>query len=172
MDNPVLLFSVIAVVIVAAMLLPRWIRRWSRAAGERSEQRSGASRRTRILADLGTTVVIRASESAAREVVDEVVRRHPRQFTALADGSYGIRFVEADDGVARLVADPGGTRLQAERVREYLGMPKTSDFWNDFRAHVASEAAGRGISVADGPRLLYVRGEPEKDGAATWRAQA
>lgn len=172
MDNPGLPFAVIAAVILGAVLLPRWIRSSSKAAGERTAQRAADSRLIKILDELGTTPVIHAPEPVSREIVDRVVLQHPRKFTALPDGSYGIRFVEADDALVRLVDDPVGTRLQIERVREHLGMPTASGFWSDLRERVTSAAAAQGIAVADGTRARLVRRAPAADGSVTWEAPA
>lgn len=171
MDNPLVPFAVIAVVIVGAILLQRWIRSSSKAAAERSAQRTADSRLTKTLDELGATLVVHAPEAVVRGIVDRVVRQHPRKFTSLPDGAYGIRFVEADDAVVRLVGDPDGTRLQIERVREYLGAPKTSAFWQDLREHVASGASAQGVSATAGPTLHLARRAPAADGSVTWEAQ-
>lgn len=150
MDNPLLIIAIIVVVIVAAFLLPRWMRRSTDAAGSRTRRRLEDAERERILRELGATIVIQAPMPVAREIVDEVVDRMPRKFTTLADGGYGIRFLEEDDAIARLVETPDGARLQVERSREYLGMPKGAQFWSDLRAAVAAAAESRGITVAEG----------------------
>ncbi len=161
MDNAFVFVALIVMVIVLAMLLPRWIRRSTAKAGERADRSAAASRLEGILAELGSTVVIEASEPVVREIVDLVAAQQPRRFTVLGDGSYGIRFVEPDDAVARLVADGVGTRLQVDRCREYLGMPNTTEFWNDLRIRVAAASARQGLPTREGSRLSYLR----QDGA-------
>ncbi|WP_164234262.1 hypothetical protein [Microbacterium hydrocarbonoxydans] len=152
MDNPLIFFAIIIAIVIIAILMPRWIGRSTRAAGSRTGRRFEDRERERTLHELGTTIVIHAPASVAREIVDEVVRRQPRKFTVLGDRGYGIRFVEEDDAIARLAPDPDGTRLQIEQSREHLGMPKGARFWKDLRDRVASEAGAREISVAEGVR--------------------
>lgn len=157
MDNPLFFIALIVAVIVLAIFLPRWIRRSSRSAGERTEQRVTASRLEEILGELGSTVVLHAPEPVAREIIDGIVLQQPRKFTVLADGDYGIRFVEPDDSLVRLVEDPDGTRVQIERFREYLGKPQTTEFWADLRSRVASAASARGVATTAGPALRHRR---------------
>lgn len=157
MDNPLFFIVLIVAVIVLAIFLPRWVRRSSRSAGERAEQRVTASRLDEILGELGSTVVLHAPEPVAREIVDSVVLQQPRKFAVLADGGYGIRFVEPDDSLVRLVEDEDGTRVQVERFREYLGKPQTTEFWADLRSRVASAASARGVATAAGPALRHRR---------------
>ncbi|MEV4736325.1 MULTISPECIES: hypothetical protein [unclassified Microbacterium] len=156
MDNPLVIGAVIVIIIVVAMLAPRWIRRSSGSRGRRAGRRFEEDRVLEILEDLGATVVLHATPDSARSIVDDVVRRDPRRFTVLDDGSYGIRFLEPDDAVARLVGTPDGMRLQVERFGEHLGRPNTSAFWNVLRAAVLREATARGIgtTVPDAPQLF------------------
>lgn len=163
MDNPLVIGALIVVIIVAAMLAPRWIRRSSGSTGRRAGRRFEEDRLLEILDDLGATLVLHTSPDAARSIVDGVVRRDPRRFTALGDGVYGIRFLEPDDAVARLVPVPDGMRLQVERFGEHLGRPNTSGFWNDLRARVLEEAAGQGVAatVPEAPqRFDRLDGDP------------
>ena len=164
MDNPLIFIALIAAVIVLAIFLPRWVRRSTRSAGGRAEQRLVDSRLATILDGLGTTIVLHAPEGVAREIVDGVALAQPRKFTPLPDGSYGIRFVEPDDAVARLIDDPEGTRLQVIRFREYLGMPNTAEFWADLRAHVATAAGAQHVEVSSGPTLRHHR----DDATGSW----
>lgn len=163
MDNPLVIGAVIVLIIAAAMIAPRWIRRSSGSRGRRAGRRFEEDRLLEILDDLGTTVVLHAPADSARSVVDEVVRRDPRRFARLDDGSYGIRFLEPDDAVARLVPAPDGIRLQVERFGEHLGRPNTSAFWNEMRARTLEEAVSRGIatSVPDAPQPFdRIDGDP------------
>jgi len=161
-DNPLLFIVVIMVVLVIAVFLPRWIRKSSRSAGDRTSARYTERRRSEILDELARTVVVHASEAVVREIVDTVVLQQPRRFSALSDGGYGIRFVEPDDAVARLVGDPQGTRLQLGGFREYLGMPNTSESWAELLARVTAAAVGRGLTVHAGPAAAHRR-NPESE---------
>lgn len=165
MDNPVIFIALIGVIIVLAIFLPRWIRRSTLSAGDRAEKRIAESRLAPILDELGTTLSLRAPVQVAREIVDGAALQQPRKFTVLPDGAYGIRFVEPDDAVARLVEDADGTRLQVEGFREHLGMPNTSAFWADLRAAVATDAKARGIPVDAGPAVRHRR----DDTTGSWR---
>lgn len=162
MDNTLLFIVVIAAVLVIAVFLPRWIRRSSRSAGDRASQRYAERRRSEILEELARTVVVHAPEAVVREIVDAVVLQQPRRFSALSDGGYGIRFVEPDDAVARLVGDRQGTRLQLEGFREYLGMPNTSESWAELRTRVSGAADGRGLTAHAGPAAAHRR-NPESE---------
>ncbi len=167
MDSPLIYIAAIGVIIVLAILLPRWIRRSTGAAGGRAGQRHAAGRLTGILEELGTTLVLQTSEAAAKEIIDQVVREQPRKFTPLADGAYGIRFVEPDDAIVRVVDDESGTRLQVERIREYLGVPNTSEFWADLRSAVSAAARAQGVEVSPGPPLRHRR----DDATRSWIAE-
>lgn len=162
MDNALLFIVVIVAVLVLAVFLPRWIKKSSRSAGDRASQRYAERRRSEILDELAGTVVVHASEAVVREIVDTAVLQQPRRFSALSDGGYGIRFVEPDDAVARLVGDPQGTRLQLDGFREYLGMPNTSDSWTELRTRVSKAAVARGLTAHDGPPAAHRR-NPESE---------
>ncbi|WP_223587160.1 hypothetical protein [Microbacterium sp. OVT16B] len=166
MDSTLFFAIVIVGLVVLMFFLPGWIRRSSRSAGDRAGHKVATSQTERLLAELGTPLVIHAPATAAREIVDGVVLQQPRRFTPLDGGAYGIRFVEPDDAVVRLIDDPDGTRMQIEQTREHLGMPQNLEFWRDLRSRVASGAGAQDISVADGIRAEYSRdaGEP-----AVWR---
>ena len=164
MDNALIFIVLIIALIVLAVVLPRWIRRSTRTAGERTGRRDAESRIVEILDGLGATVVLHAPEPTAREIVDEIVRQQPRKFTALPDGGYGIRFIQPDDAVARLVEDPDGTRLQIEGFREYLGRPNTAEFWADLRSRVIASADARSIRGHPGPPLRHRR----EDSTGSW----
>lgn len=151
MDNPLLLFALVAVIVVIAMLLPRWIRRSSSSRGRRAGRRFEEDQLLEILDELGTTVDLAVGPEGARRLVDGVVERDPRKFTILGDGVYGVRFIETDDAIARLVPADVGVRLQIEEFREYLGRPNTAGFWRDLRAGVVAAAAELGIAHETSP---------------------
>jgi hypothetical protein len=163
-DNPLFFIALIVVLIVIAALLPRWIRRSTSSAGSRADQRLRTERLEGILRELGTTVVIHAPEAAAREIVDLAALQDPRKFSVLEGGDYGIRFIDADDAVARFTDDPSGTRLQVMQFREYMGMPNTSAFWMEFRSRVTAVAGSRGVDVSSGIQVNHRRA----DDSATW----
>lgn len=102
-------------------------------------------------------MVLHTSEATAREVVDGVVLQQPRKFTRLGGGGYGIRFIEPDDAIVRLVDDEDGTRLEVERVREHLGVPNTSEFWAELRSGVSAAAHARGIAISPGTPIHHRR---------------
>lgn len=164
MDNPLFFVVVIIAVIVLAIFLPRWVRRSSGSVGDRESRRIADSRLDETLRELGTTVVLRAPEGVTREIVDGIVLQEPRKFTVLSDGGYGIRFVEPDDSVVRLVGVDDGTRIQIERFREYLGMPKTTQFWAELRSHIAAAASARGIPIEEGSGI----GHHRDDATGSW----
>lgn len=163
MDNPLVIGTVIVAIVVVAMLAPRWIRRSSQSRGRVAGRRFEEDRVREILDDLGTTIVLHASPDTAQATVEHVVRDDPRRFTLLGGDAYGIRFLEPDDAVARLVPTADGMRLQVERFGEHLGRPNTSGFWNDLRARTRAEATARGIrtTTPDAPQLFdRVDGDP------------
>ncbi|WP_144876733.1 hypothetical protein [Microbacterium sp. 1.5R] len=146
MDSPILLFASVAVIIVLALLLPRWIRRSSEARGVLAGRRFEEEQLRSILDALGTTVELQTEPDTARRLVDAAAGQEPRKFTILGDGVYGIRFLEADDAIARLVPTARGARLQIVEFREYLGRPNTAGFWTDLRTAVTEAASARGIA--------------------------
>ena len=151
MDNPLIFIVLIAALIVLSIFLPRWVRRSTTSAGTREQRRVAESRRADALRDLGTILVLHAPETVVRELVDAIVWQRPREFTVLDDGSYGIRFVEPDDAVVRLVTDGATTRMRVERSREHLGMPQGASFWNELRSLVSARAAAKDIAVTTEP---------------------
>ncbi|OAN43254.1 hypothetical protein [Microbacterium sp. H83] len=158
MDSPLPYIAVIVVVIVLAMLLPRWIRRTSGSAAERETRRLAEPRTAAALETLGTTMVVHSGEPVVRELVDSIALQHPRAFTILPDGTYGVRFAEADDAIARLVEVDGGTRVEISRFREYAGMPNDWAFWTELLRRVQAGAEARGLATTAGPRLRFDRG--------------
>ena len=162
MDNALLFIVVIVAVLVLAVFLLRWITKSSRSAGDRASQRYTERRRSEILDELAGTVVVHAPEAVVREIVDVAVLQQPRRFSALSGGGYGIRFVEPDDAVVRLVDDTQGTRMQIEGFREYLGMPNTSDSWAELRTRVTEAAVARGLTAHDGAPVAHRR-DPETE---------
>ena len=159
MDSPALLvvIAVIVAVVVAAFFLPGWLRRSTRTTGERAGRAEARSRTGSVLEELGSTIVLHAPEREARDLVDGVVRQHPRMFTPLDDGGIGIRFVDHDDAVARLASTGDDTVLQVVRSRELMGAPKGTEFWGELRSRTSAAAARRGIAVTAGPRVTLVR---------------
>jgi hypothetical protein len=121
-----------------------------------------------ILADLGATLLVHASPTATAELLRVIVEERGRSFSLLPDGALGVRFVEPDDTVARLVPGSAGTLVRVETFREYLGFPQTAPLWRELRALVSAEAATRGIEVADGPVSLFERGPELDDRNARW----
>lgn len=162
MDNPVIYIALIVAVIIGAMFLSRALRRGVARSSSRYGRRTTDGRVNGILAELGATLVIHAPEPAAREIIDRVVLAQPRRFSVLDDGGYGIRFIEADDAVVRLVDDRAGTRMQVVRTTERLGMPQNLEFWNELRSRVTSGAEEQAISVTEGPHHGFARhdGDP------------
>ncbi|WP_136050868.1 hypothetical protein [Microbacterium sp. K36] len=162
------LFLVILGLIVGAAFLRGWVRRSASSAGERAGARYTAARMEEILADLGATLLVHASPTATAELLRVVVAERGRSFSLLPDGALGVRFVEPDDTVARLVPRSGGTLLRVETFREYLGFPQTAPLWRELRALAAAEAAIRGIEVGDGPVSVFERGPELDDRNARW----
>jgi hypothetical protein len=158
-DNPLIFVAVIVALIVLAMLLPRWVRGAAGAAGRKAQRRLADAQLAPILDELATTVVLHAPETTVREIVDGLVVQQPRRFAMLDGGRYGIRFVEPDDAVIRLVAEVEGTRMQVEGFREHLGRPNTAEAWADLRTRTASAARARGIEAHPGPPLSHRRGD-------------
>lgn len=167
MDNPLLLIALVAVIVVLAMVLPRWIRRSSGERGRRAGRRFEEDQLLAILDTLGTAVELGTDPQAAQRLVDGVVQREPRKFTILGDGVYGIRFVEPDDAIARLVPGPAGTRLRVEEFREYLGRPNTAGFWTDLRSGVVDAASHHGITYSTPPAPS--RFERSEEPGPIWR---
>ncbi|WP_067196975.1 hypothetical protein [Microbacterium sp. XT11] len=162
MDSPLLFAGIIIAVIVLALVLPRWTRGSSQRAAASTGRAISSSRTDEALAALGSSLLLHAPDTVAREIVDRVALQHPRMLTARGDGGYGIRFVEPDDAVARLVSTAQGTRLEVARTRELLGTPQNPEFWEQIKTHVASGAATQGVASSPGPQLHYARrdGDP------------
>lgn len=162
MDNPVIYVAIIVAVIAGAMFLSRALSRSVAKSGSRYGRRAADDRVNGILAELAATIVIHATATAARQIVDRAVLQEPRKFSLLDDGGYGIRFVDADDAVVRLVDDDEGTRMQVVRTTERLGMPQNLEFWRELRSRVTSGAEAQAISVVDGPQHSFARrdGDP------------
>ncbi|MFT4258372.1 hypothetical protein [Microbacterium sp.] len=159
MDSPFLLVSagMIVAVVVASFLLPGWIRRRTQRSGERSERTAAEAHTAAALDELAKTLSIDAPLATARELVEQVIVQHPRMFTVLGDDHFGIRFVHADDAVARLAPAAGGALLSVTRSREHLGAPKGAGFWTELLAHVSTAASSRGIRTSEGPAVRFER---------------
>lgn len=158
MDSPLLYIAVIIGVLVLAVLVPRWVRRSSGSAGEREARRLGDAGTAAARETLGTTLVVLAPPSVVREIADSVALQHPRAFTILPGGTYGIRFVEPEDAVARLIEIDEGTRVEVARFRDYAGMPNSWAFWTEFQDRVRSGAHARDLETVAGPLLAFERG--------------
>lgn len=158
----VVLAVVIVAVIVGAVLLGRAVRGGVARAGADYARRTAETKTGTILDALGRSLVLDAPYSLAREIVHRVSGEDPRLFTALGNGAYGIRFVEADDAVVRLVPDEAGTRMQVERSTERLGMPQSAPHWATLCARVTADAEAHGVAVSEGPAGGFHRigGEP------------
>lgn len=169
-DTPLylLLGLLIVALIIAGPLLKRWLNRRVSEAGDAAGNRFAAAQLVKTLGEFGTTLVIHAPEPLARQIVASATSNTLKDFAIRNDGGYGIRFVEPDDTIIRLVPDPEGTRMQVETFREYMGFPQTAPLWIDLRARVASAAGAREISVAEGAAVEYLRGELIDDRNARW----
>ena len=168
----VLLGLLIVALIIAGPLLTRRLNRRATAAGDRARRKFVATQLVKTLDELGTTIVIHAPEHLAREIVAAATDTKQKEFTVRDDGGYGIRFVEPDDTIIRLVADPEGTRMQVETFREYMGVPQSAPLWTDLRSRVAAGAGARQVAVTEGTRIEYLRGELIDDRNARWARDA
>jgi hypothetical protein len=173
-DNPtyLLLGIVVIVLLIGGPFLKAWARRSASTAGENAGRKFAASQLVKVLPVFGTTLVIHAPEETAREIVAEAAGTKPKEFSSRADGGYGIRFVEPDDTIVRLVPDSGGTRVQVETFREYMGFPQTVSSWTDLRERITATAASRGATVSDGPYVEYLRGALLDADNARWTLDA
>jgi hypothetical protein len=158
---------ILALIIGGPILKSRLGRRASED-GVRSGRRFASDKLDTALGELGTTLVIHAAEAGAREIVASAIAKKQREYVSRGDGTYGIRFVEPDDTVVRLVPVTDGCRMQIETFREYFGFPQTVQLWTDLRSRVASAAGARDVSVTEGTPARYVRGEPIDDRNARW----
>lgn len=168
----ILLGILVLVLIIGGPFIKRWANRKAAAAGENAGRKFAAKQLVNVLVEFGTTVVIHAPEDAAREIVAEAAGKKPKDFPERADGGFGIRFVEPDDTIVRLVPDPAGTRVQVETFREYMGFPQTVSFWQDLRTRISTAAAARGVTVSEGPHLEYLRGHLLDPKNARWALDA
>ena len=168
----VLLALLIVVLIVAGQLLRSRVSRQGTAAGDRAGRTFAAAQLVKTLDEFGTTLVIHAPEATARDIVASAADTKQKQFTVRGDGGYGIRFVEPDDTIIRLVSDPEGTRMQVETFREYMGVPQTAPLWTDLRSRVTTAAGARSVAVTEGARMEYLRGDLLDDRNARWARDA
>lgn len=172
-DTPlyILLGLLILALIIAWPLLKGRLNRRVSEAGDRAGKKYANAQLVKTLGEFGTTLVIHAPEPVAREIV--AAGAAAQKHVALRDdGTYGIRFVEPDDTIVRLVSDPDGTRMQVETFREYLGFPQTAPLWTELRSRVATAAGEREVSVAEGTAVAYVRGALIDDRNARWERNA
>ena len=168
----VLLGLLIVALIIAGPMLRSRLTRQVTAAGDRAGREFAAAQLVKTLDEFGTTLVIHAPAPLARDIVTIATDTKQKQFTVRSDGGYGIRFIEPDDTIIRLVHDADGTRLQVETFREYMGVPQTAPLWTDLRTRVASIAGARKVSVTEGERIEYLRGELIDDRNARWARDA
>lgn len=163
-----LLFGLlILAIIVGAAFLRAWLNRSTAAAGRRAGDRFARDQLDKALADFGRTLRIHAPAPEARELLT-MAAAAGKDFLPLEDGAIGIRFVDPDDTVVRVTADPVGAVLRVETFREYMGFPQTTALWTELRSRVAAAAGARGITVSDGPPVSYVRGALLDDRNARW----
>jgi hypothetical protein len=169
-DNPtfLLLGLLILALVVGGPFLRSTLSRKGSTLGEDAGRRFSAAQLVKTLDEFGTTVVIHAPEALARQIVAEAAAMRPKDVFPRSDDAYGIRFVEPDDAIVRVVPDPAGTRVQVERFREYMGFPQTAPLWKDLRGRIASTAAARNVSVSEGNPLEYLRGDLIDDRNAGW----
>lgn len=168
----ILLGLLVIVLLIGAPFFKGWANRKAAAAGANAGKKFAAKQLVNVLVEFGTTLVLHAPEDIAREVVAEAAGTKPKDFTVRPDGGFGIRFVEPDDTIVRLVSGPGGTRVQIETFREYMGFPQTCQFWQDLRARITAAATERGITVSEGPHLEYLRGHLLDPKNARWSLDA
>lgn len=162
----------ILALIIGGPILKSRLGRGASEAGARAGKKFASDQLDAALTELGTTVVIQAAEPRAREIVASAMAAKEREYVIRSDGAYGIRFVEPDDTVARLVPVADGTRMQIETFREYFGFPQTVQLWTDLRSRIAAAAEVREVAVAPGEPVRYVRGEPLDDRNARWVHEA
>lgn len=158
--------------IIGGPLLKSRLNRGASEAGDQAGKRFAAAQLVKTLDELGTTVIIHAPEPVAREIVASAMAKRQKEFVIRSDGGYGIRFLEPDDTIVRLTADPHGTRMQIETFREYMGFPQTAPRWTELRSRVASTAGAREISVTEGAPVEFRRGARMDDRNARWDRDA
>lgn len=172
-DPTIILLGILVIVLlIGGPFIKGWANRKAAAAGENAGRKFSAKQLVKVLVEFGTTLVIHAPESTAREIVTEAAGQKPKDFTVRADGGYGLRFMEADDSVVQLITDPAGTRVQVETFREYMGFPQTVQLWQDLRTRISAAAAERGVVVTEGPHLEYLRGHLFDPKNARWALDA
>lgn len=158
----------ILALIIGGPILRSRLRRRAAADGDRARKKFTDRQVETALGELGTTLVIHVPEPRARAIVASATAGRQREYVIRSDGAYGIRFVEPDDTLVRLVPVMEGTRMQVETFREYFGFPQTVQFWTELRARVAATAEAREVTVAEGKPIRYVRGETIDDRNARW----
>lgn len=168
-DPTIILLGILVIVLLfGAPFFKRWANRKAAEAGENAGRKFSAKQLVKVLVEFGTTLVIHAPEETAREIVTAAAAQKPKDFSARADGGFGLRFMEPDDSVVRVVGDPAGARVQVETFREYMGFPQTVQLWQDLRTRVSAAAAERGVTVTEGPHLEYLRGHLLDPKNARW----
>lgn len=167
-----LLGLIILAIIVGAAFLRRWLNRSATAAGERAGRRFAAEQVQRALSEFGTTLRIHAPATQAQAALAAARETRSKDFLPLDGDAIGIRFVEQDDTVIRLIPDGDAMLLRVETFREYMGFPQTAPLWKDLRARVTAEAEARGVRVTEGPATAYTRGPLLDDRNARWSRDA
>lgn len=167
-----LLGLVILAIIVGAAFLRPWLNRSATAAGERAGRRFAQEQVQRALAEFGTTLRIHAPAAEAQAILATARQTRSKDFLSLGGETIGIRFVEPDDTVIRLLPDGDAMLLRVETFREYMGFPQTAPLWKDLRSRVTAEAEARGVPVTAGPSASYSRGPLLDDRNARWSRDA
>lgn len=158
----------ILALIIGGPLLKSRLSRSASEAGDETGRKFAAAKLATMLDEFGTTLVIHAPEPLAREILASAIAKKQREYVIRSDGGYGIRFIEPDDTIVRLTADPEGARLQVETFREYMGSPQTGPLWTELRSRVATAAGAREIPVAAGEPIGFLRGALIDDRNARW----
>lgn len=168
----ILLGLLILALIIGGPVLKSRLNRGASRAGDEAGRKFVAGQLVKTLGEFGTTLVIHAPEPLAREIAAAAMANKQKEYVIRSDGGYGIRFLEPDDTIVRLVADPDGTRMQVETFREYMGVPQTAPLWKELRSRVASAAEARDVPVAEGAPAEYLRGALVDDRNARWERDA
>ena len=177
MDNPWYIIGGILVIVllIALPFIRRSLNRKAREAGAKAGEKFAANQVAKaheklpqMVDQLGQTVVLDAPEERAREIVAQAAAKKPKDFPALDDGTFGMRFAEPTDGIVRLASDGATTVVQVERFREHMGYPMLMSTWEKFRKNITDAAAAAGITASAGPVQSYTRGALVEGNNAAW----
>lgn len=162
-------------ILVAGPSIRRRVNRAAADAGARAGQKFAEQNIAKangnvpaMLDQLGQTVVLDVPEESAREIVARAAAKRPKDYPALDDGTFGLRFTEPTDGIVRLVADGTATRVQVESFREHGGYPLLMPVWKTFRDNITTAAASAGVTATAGPVQTYTRGAFVEGDNAAW----